>query len=120
VVLRAERLPPAHAEDDRERVRVSVIDNGPGIPPEEHDRVFEKFRQLGEGPTRQFGGTGLGLAIAKELAHLLQGDIQIVSDVGRGAMFSLILPVTFNHARAAEQLLEGRFRGALAGRRRWG
>ncbi|HZW10639.1 MAG TPA: HAMP domain-containing sensor histidine kinase [Phycisphaerales bacterium] len=120
VVLRAERLPPGHAEDDRERVRVSVMDNGPGIPPEEHERVFEKFRQLGEGPTRQFGGTGLGLAIARELAHLLQGEIQVVSDVGRGAMFSLILPVTFNHARAAEQLLEGRFRGALAGRRRWG
>ncbi len=120
VVLRAERLPPGHGEGEPERVRVSVIDNGPGIPPEEHERVFEKFRQLGEGPTRQFGGTGLGLAIARELAHLLQGEIQLVSDVGRGAMFSLILPVEFNHARAAEQLLEGRFRGALAGRRRWG
>ncbi|MBK7404683.1 MAG: HAMP domain-containing histidine kinase [Phycisphaerales bacterium] len=120
VVLRAERLAPGTGDDEPERVRVSVIDNGPGIPPEEHGRVFEKFRQLGEGPTKEFGGTGLGLAIAKELAHLLQGDIQLVSDVGRGAMFSLILPVAFSHARAAEQALEGRFRGALAGRRRWG
>ncbi len=120
VVLRAERLPAGHGGDDRERVRISVLDNGPGIPPEEQDRVFEKFRQLGEGPTRQYGGTGLGLAIAKELAHLLQGDIQLVSDAGRGAMFSFILPVSFDHDRSAEQLLEGRFRGALAGRRRWG
>lgn len=120
VVLRAERLPPGHGPDDRERVRVCVIDNGPGIPPEEHERVFEKFRQLGEGPTRQYGGTGLGLAIARELAHLLQGEIQLVSDVGRGAMFSLILPTTFDQSRAAEQVLEGRFRGTLAGRRRWG
>lgn len=120
VVLRAERLPAGHGGDDRERVRVSVIDNGPGIPPEEQERVFEKFRQLGEGPTRQFGGTGLGLAIAKELAGLLQGEIQLVSDAGRGAMFSLIIPVRFDEARSAEQALEGRFRGALAGRRRWG
>jgi signal transduction histidine kinase len=119
VILRAERLAPGHGEEDRERVRVSVIDNGPGIPPEEHDRIFEKFRQLGEGPTRQYGGTGLGLAIAKELAFLLQGEIQLVSDVGNGAMFSFILPVSFDHALSAEQLLEGRFRGALAGRRRW-
>ncbi|QKK08157.1 MAG: HAMP domain-containing histidine kinase [Planctomycetota bacterium] len=120
VVLRAEGLPAGQGGDDRQRVRISVLDNGPGIPPEEQDRVFEKFRQLGEGPTRQYGGTGLGLAIAKELAHLLQGDIQLVSDVGRGAMFSFILPVKFDHDRSAEQLLEGRFRGALAGRRRWG
>lgn len=119
VVLRAERLPAGHGGDDRERVRVSVLDNGPGIPPEEHERVFEKFRQLGEGPTKQYGGTGLGLAIARELAHLLQGDIQLVSDVGRGAMFSFIVPVRFDHAVSAEQALESRFRGTLAGWKRW-
>ncbi len=120
VVLRVECLAAGHGDNDRERVRVSVIDNGPGIPPEEHEQVFEKFRQLGEGPTREYGGTGLGLAIARELSHLLQGDIQLVSDVGRGAMFCFILPVSFDHAKSAEQLLEGRFRGALAGRRQWG
>ena len=119
VILRAEQLPPGHNDDDRQRVRISVIDNGPGIPAEEQQRIFEKFRQLGDGLAREHAGTGLGLAIAKELAIMLQGEIQLVSDAGRGAMFSLILPVAYDHARAAEQLLEGRLRGSLAGRRSW-
>ncbi len=117
VILRAELLPQGHDDDDRPRVRISVIDNGPGIPVEEQSRIFEKFRQLGEGIAREHTGTGLGLAIAKDLAYMLQGEIQLVSDAGSGAMFSLILPVDFDHARSAEQLLEGRLRGSLAGRR---
>ncbi len=92
VTLRAERLPPAGA-DDEERVRVSVIDNGPGIPKEEQERIFEKFYQLEGGHTREASGTGLGLAISKELAQVLGGQIQLVSNQGQGSMFSLILPV---------------------------
>ncbi|MFO0831732.1 MAG: HAMP domain-containing sensor histidine kinase [Phycisphaerales bacterium] len=92
VTLRAERLPPAGA-DDEERVRVSVIDNGPGIPKEEQERIFEKFYQLEGGHTREASGTGLGLAISKELAQVLGGQIQLVSNLGQGSMFSVILPV---------------------------
>lgn len=92
VTLRVERLPPAGA-DDEERVRVSVIDNGPGIPKEEQERIFEKFYQLEGGHTREAAGTGLGLAISKELAQVLGGQLQLVSNVGQGSMFSLILPV---------------------------
>ena len=92
VVLRAERL-PAGGADDEERVRISVIDNGPGIPREEQERIFEKFYQLEGGHTREQSGTGLGLAISKELAQVLGGQLQLVSDLGQGSMFSLILPV---------------------------
>ncbi len=90
IVLRAERLPVTGGE---ERVRISVIDNGPGIPKEEQELIFEKFYQAEGGHTRESTGTGLGLAICKDLAGILNGDIQLVSDVGRGSMFSLILPI---------------------------
>jgi two-component system, NarL family, sensor histidine kinase BarA len=92
VSLRAERLVGTDAGAD-DRVRISVIDNGPGIPREEHHRIFEKFYQRDSGHTREQGGTGLGLAISKELAGILGGEIQVDSEAGRGAMFSLILPV---------------------------
>jgi hypothetical protein len=51
------------------------------------------------------------------LAHVLQGEIQLVSEVGRGSMFSLILPVAFDPARHKEHKLEASLRAALTGRR---
>ncbi|MEZ6233023.1 MAG: HAMP domain-containing sensor histidine kinase [Phycisphaerales bacterium] len=114
VILRAERLPPA-ADAVGQRVRLSVIDEGPGIPADEHARIFEKFHQLERGENKQ-PGTGLGLSICKELAAVLQGEIQLVSDIGVGSMFSLILPVHFDPARTAENNMERRFRTALTGR----
>ncbi|HLP84368.1 MAG TPA: HAMP domain-containing sensor histidine kinase [Phycisphaerales bacterium] len=100
IILRAERL-PATSVDTQERIRVSVIDNGPGIPPEQQDRIFEKFVQLDSGYTKeQQSGTGLGLAICKDLATVLQSEIQLISDVGQGSMFSLIMPVAMSSATA--------------------
>jgi signal transduction histidine kinase len=121
VTLRAEFLPGRGAEGAgaEDRVRISVIDTGPGLSPEDQARLFQKFMQLDAGHTREHAGTGLGLAISKELAQVLQGEIQLVSEPGRGSMFSLILPVKLNPERASEQRLEGVFRGALAGRRAW-
>ncbi len=119
VTLRAERLLGAGSPESPERVRVSVIDTGPGIAPEDQERIFEKFQQLDGSHTREHTGTGLGLAICKELAGLLQGEIQVVSEVGRGSMFSLILPVKTDQQRVEELKLEAAFRGSLAGRRSW-
>ena len=65
-------------------VRVSVADTGPGIPEEVRERLFRPFVTD--------GGTGLGLAIARELSHALGGDIELVSEVGRGSTFALVLP----------------------------
>lgn len=115
VTLRAERLPGA---DGVERVRVSVLDTGPGIAPSQHQMVFEKFSQLDSGHTRQHQGTGLGLAISKEFAELLQGEIQLVSEVGRGSMFSLILPPALDAERAQEAKRGMTERAAVAGRGR--
>lgn len=116
VEMRAERL---HDADGEERVRISVIDNGPGIPPEDQERVFEKFTQVDASRTREHAGTGLGLAIAKELANLLQCEIQLVSDAGRGSMFSVIVPLRLDLQIVAERRAEAQFRNRLAGRRDW-
>lgn len=117
VTVRAELLRGMQAED--ERIRISVIDTGPGIAPEDQQRIFEKFTQGDASHTREYAGTGLGLAICRELAAILQGEIQLVSEPGRGSMFSLILPVEFDRQRHQEQKLEAAFRSTLAGRRDW-
>jgi signal transduction histidine kinase len=116
VELRAERLTDASGVD---RVRISVIDNGPGISHEDQERVFEKFTQVDASRTREHAGTGLGLAIAKELASLLQCEIQLVSDIGRGSMFSVIVPLRLDLGIVQERRAEAQFRDRLAGRRDW-
>lgn len=122
VTLRVERLPASGLEgpDEHDRVRISVIDTGPGITPEDQARLFTKFTQLDAGLAREHAGTGLGLAISKELASILQGEIQLVSEPGRGSMFSLILPDRLDPNRTAEHKLERSLRAALADRKRWG
>ncbi len=115
VEVRVERLAPA-ADDPDPSVRVSVIDNGPGIAPEHQEAVFESFHQLGDAHTRSHGGTGLGLAICKELSALLRCDLQLVSEPGVGSMFSVVIPLRLDDAAATEAQLEARFRVSLAGR----
>lgn len=77
------------------RLVLSVQDQGPGIAPEDQQRVFEKFSQLEATETRQHGGTGLGLTISLELAQLLGGEIELQSTPGEGATFSLIIPLIY-------------------------
>ena len=74
-------------------VRISVTDRGPGIPADKHDVIFEKFRQVDASHTRTHSGTGLGLAISKELTVLLNGQIGVSSEMGRGSTFWVILPL---------------------------
>lgn len=121
VTLRVERLPGRAATglESEDHIRFSVIDTGPGISAEDQQRLFQKFQQLDGGHTREHTGTGLGLAISRELAHILQGEIQVVSEPGRGSMFSLIIPLRVNPERMQEQHLEAQFRGALAAPRSW-
>jgi PAS domain S-box-containing protein len=74
-------------------VRISVTDEGPGIPESFRDAVFEKFSQADGSSTRSTGGTGLGLAIAKELVERMDGSIGFDSAEGRGTTFFVDLPV---------------------------
>jgi signal transduction histidine kinase len=72
---------------------LTVDDSGPGIRPQDRERVFERFRQLDAKPNRAFGGTGLGLAIVKEFVAAYAGSVKIDDSPQGGARFVVRLPV---------------------------
>jgi signal transduction histidine kinase len=74
-------------------VEIAVSDDGPGIPEEQLERIFERFTRGDAGLTQRVGGTGLGLAISKSLAEAHGGSIGAESVVGQGSTFRLRLPV---------------------------
>jgi signal transduction histidine kinase len=72
-------------------VRISVADTGPGIAPEDRERIFEEFQQTETGGV-QHEGTGLGLALSRRFVELHGGRIWLESEVGRGSTFTFALP----------------------------
>jgi two-component system phosphate regulon sensor histidine kinase PhoR len=88
-----------------EQVRISVHDQGPGIPSKHLPRIFERFYRVDKARARTQGGTGLGLAIVKHIATIHGGGVEVTSQVGSGSCFSLLLP------RAGSRTLAGRIAG---------
>jgi signal transduction histidine kinase len=74
-------------------VRVSVTDEGIGIPAMEQERIFDRFYQVDRGETRSFQGAGLGLYITRELLETMGGRIIVESRVGFGSTFTFTLPM---------------------------
>ena len=75
-----------------EWVKISVADTGPGIPSDEANRIFDKFYQVTQPEKQKAMGTGLGLSITKALVEMHGGKIWLESEVGKGSIFSFILP----------------------------
>ena len=75
-------------------VEIKVIDSGIGIAKENHDIIFDEFRQVSEGYSRNFEGTGLGLNITKKIVGKFGGEISVESEPGKGSTFIVKLPVT--------------------------
>ncbi|HLM68215.1 MAG TPA: HAMP domain-containing sensor histidine kinase, partial [Longimicrobium sp.] len=73
-------------------VELRVRDNGVGIPPEEHERIFDPFQQVGRRLSQPQEGVGLGLAISRDLARGMSGDLTVQSTPGEGSVFTLRLP----------------------------
>jgi signal transduction histidine kinase len=72
---------------------LEVADTGIGIPPDQLERVFERFYQVDGSTTRRYGGTGLGLALVKEIVEAHGGQVSVSSQVGQGSTFTVRLPL---------------------------
>ncbi|MDY6791681.1 MAG: HAMP domain-containing sensor histidine kinase [Thermodesulfobacteriota bacterium] len=81
----------------KDHLIVDVIDDGPGIDPEHHQVIFQRYKQVKESSASPRGGHGLGLAGALIMARCLGGDIELKSKKGKGANFRLLLPVSFKN-----------------------
>jgi signal transduction histidine kinase len=80
------------ADPAPEGVRVGVIDEGPGIPSDAHERIFERFYQVDQSATRRVGGTGLGLYICRRMAEALGARLWLARSDGAGSEFALSVP----------------------------
>jgi signal transduction histidine kinase len=80
---------------------IAVSDTGIGIAPEHQQDIFKSFHQVDNSTQRQFGGTGLGLAISRTLARAMGGDVNVISELGKGSTFTLSIPLS-NAGSAAE------------------
>ncbi len=87
VVVYVGRVSDSEDGDGNVRLQFSVTDTGIGIPAERIDAIFIRFTQVDGSITRKYGGTGLGLAICQQLVVLMGGDMDVVSEVGRGSVF---------------------------------
>jgi signal transduction histidine kinase len=96
------RVSAREAEGDT--IRFAVADSGIGIAEADFERIFEEFAQIENPMQRRVKGTGLGLPLSRRLARLLGGDVMVESVVGRGSVFTLVLPILYEkpHAAGAE------------------
>ena len=88
-------------QDKGEFVMVSVSDDGIGIPPEDREKVFERFYRAGNRSQVNAPGTGLGLAIAREVVDKHGGKIWLESELGKGTTFHFVVPAAGREREAA-------------------
>lgn len=95
-------------EIDQERYNliIEISDTGIGIPKDRIEQIFEDFEQADDSIARQYGGTGLGLTICKNLIDMMDGYIEVESDEGKGASFTITLPLKKVDKDQATNMLE--------------
>jgi signal transduction histidine kinase len=87
VALRVRKL-----ADGRDWVELAVADTGIGLTAEQQAKLFQEFTQADSLTARRYGGTGLGLALSRKLARMMGGDVTVVSEPGKGSVFTVRLP----------------------------
>jgi len=80
-----------------------VVDTGFGIAPEDQRRIFDEFQQVDNTSTRKKGGTGLGLSISRRIVELHGGSISVESEVGKGSIFKVTVPINATPVKEAAQ-----------------
>ena len=105
------------ARKSEDQCELTIEDNGIGIPLDEQERIFEKFRQ-GKGQpgqsdtlTRKYEGTGLGLSIVKEISKLLGGDVTLRSEFGKGSTFTVTFPLILDASESGDDEATSRLVG---------
>jgi signal transduction histidine kinase len=88
------RLRASRVRNGRHWIELSVSDTGIGMTAEQQKKLFEEFSQADATTAQRFGGTGLGLAITRKLARMMDGDVTVTSEPGKGSDFTVRLPIT--------------------------
>lgn len=88
----SETLIRISVESDPRNIKINITDQGNGIAPEHHQRLFERFYRVDKARSKELGGTGLGLAIVKHIVMVHEGKLEVSSQVGEGSTFSISLP----------------------------
>ena len=88
VTLRARKV-----ADGRHWIELAVADSGIGMTAEQLAKLFQEFSQAEASTAKHYGGTGLGLAITRKLARMMGGDVNVTSELGKGSVFTVRLPV---------------------------
>ena len=91
---------------EQDRIRFSVRDTGPGIPPEARERIFEEYGHVHPTHATRYGGAGLGLVVVKKLVKVMNGDLTLESEMGKGTTFAVEFraPYGVRNARPAKAL----------------
>lgn len=89
-----------------ENLIINIKDTGIGIEADTFDLIFEDFRQVSEGKSRNYDGNGLGLSIARRLLKLLNGSISLKSEPGKGSIFTIQIPITIISEKAINEINE--------------
>ena len=97
------KLVRVETKEDTETVAISVADQGIGIAPIDQERIFERFFRVDRARSRSTGGTGLGLSIVRHVVDNHGGKISVQSEEGKGATFTVSLPITTQEIQINEE-----------------
>jgi len=99
-------IPDHFRDENKQFIKITIKNTGPGIPPEKLDKIFDRFYQVDNSYTKDSDGTGIGLALTKELVETHHGEIQVESKLNKDTTFKVWLPIEKDHFKPEEVIDE--------------